>query len=103
MLKLGIPLGGVRQALQKEGKDPNIIDMDPEKSHLSQVKGKESVAKIDAEPLLKDDPELGKFFKVSLGNEYKSSMMHLYQPFLFIRISIDAQNGYATGRSAECS
>jgi hypothetical protein len=78
MLKLGIPLGGVRQALQKEGKDPNIIDMDPEKSYLSQIKGKESVAKIIAEPLLKDDPELGKFFKVSFRNEYLSPTMHLY-------------------------
>jgi hypothetical protein len=65
MLKLGIPPGGVRQALQKEGKDPNIVDMDPEKSYLSQVKGNACIVKIDAEPLLKDDPELGKFFKVS--------------------------------------
>ena len=31
MLKMGIPLPAVKQALQKEGKDPSIIDMDPEK------------------------------------------------------------------------
>ena len=40
---MGIPSGAVRQALQKEGKDPNIIDMDPEKSYASQVKKKDEV------------------------------------------------------------
>lgn len=83
MLKLGIPLGGVRQALQKEGKDPNIIDMDPEKSYLSQVKGNE---KNDVEPLLKDDPALGKFFKVSFWHEINSRRVFLYlRPSYFDR------------------
>lgn len=70
MLKLGIPLGAVRQALQKEGKDPSIVDMNPELSYISQVKGNECSATEDAEPLLKDDPELGKFFKVSFGHKW---------------------------------
>lgn len=31
MLKMGIPLPAIKQALMKEDKDPSIIDMDPEK------------------------------------------------------------------------
>ena len=50
MLKMGIPLPAVKQALVKEGKDPNIIDMDPDKP----------LAKVVA---LKADPEYSKFFK----------------------------------------
>jgi len=61
---MGIPVGAVRQALQKEGKDPNIADMDPEKSYASQVKT-EDKNEVDKGPALKDDPEYAKFFKVS--------------------------------------
>lgn len=65
---MGIPSGAVRQALQKEGKDPNIVDMDPEKSYASQVKKAEvKVEKKDSAaegPALKDDPEYTKFFKM---------------------------------------
>jgi hypothetical protein len=59
---MGLPIGAVRQALQKEGKDPNIVEMDPEKSYASQVKSG-GVEKNDG-PLLKDDPEFIKYFKV---------------------------------------
>jgi hypothetical protein len=31
MQRMGVPIPAVKQALQKEGKDPNIIDMDPER------------------------------------------------------------------------
>jgi hypothetical protein len=102
MLKMGIPLGGVRQALQKEGKDPNVVELDPEKPYLSQVEGKDVADKT--EPLLKDHPEFGKFFKVSC--EYSFSIFciqythaHTYE----IRISVDAKNGYAAWRSAKCA
>jgi hypothetical protein len=61
---MGIPIGAVPQALQKEGKDPNILDMDPEKSYASQVK--KDGAKKDDGPPLKDDPEFSKFFKVCI-------------------------------------
>ena len=61
---MGIPTGAVRQALQKEGKDPNIVDMDPEKSYNSQVKDK-SGGDTAVDVPLKDDPEFTKFFKVS--------------------------------------
>ena len=66
---MGIPSGAVRQALQKEGKNPNVVDMDPEKSYASQVK-KDDKAKEEEKdsaiegPALKDDPEYTKFFKM---------------------------------------
>lgn len=61
MIKMGIPLGAVEQALQKEGKDKRIASMDPEKSYSSQIKDK---APNKADVPLKDDPEYAKFFKV---------------------------------------
>lgn len=104
MLKLGIPLGAVRQALQKEGKDPSIVDMDPELSYLSQVKGNEcSATDNDAEPLLKDDPELGKFFKVSFGHQWRLSVLTPEPNNLRNSIMVDAQNGHAAGCSSKCS
>ena len=68
MLKMGIPLGAVEQALQKEGKDKRIASMDPNKSYASQIKveEEEATSKADAAPL-KDDPEYSKFFKVSVS------------------------------------
>ena len=59
MLAMGIPEGAVRQALQKEGKDPDVATMDPNKSYASQAK-----PKVKDGPPLKDDPEYAKFFKV---------------------------------------
>ena len=77
---MGLPKGAVQQALQKEGKDPNILDMDPEKSYASQVKkdgaekdvgpplkdDQNAVDEKDAGRPLKDDPEFSKFFKVCI-------------------------------------
>ena len=48
---MGVPVPAVKQALQKEGKDPNIIEMDPEKPYTTEI------------PLI-DHPEYSKFFKV---------------------------------------
>jgi hypothetical protein len=62
MLKMGIPNGAVRQALQKEGKDPDIADMDPDKSLSSQQKSKPEDDVADSP--LQDDPEYAKFFKM---------------------------------------
>lgn len=64
MLKMGIPLGAVEQALQKEGKDRAIASMDPNKSYSSQVKEREQ-SKKTGHVALKDNPEFAKFFKVS--------------------------------------
>ena len=64
MLKMGIPIGAVRQALQKEGKDPDIAEMDPNKSLSSQQKAKPKQPEEPADPALQDDPEYIKFFKM---------------------------------------
>ncbi|KAL7532341.1 LOW QUALITY PROTEIN: hypothetical protein ACHAXR_005729 [Thalassiosira sp. AJA248-18] len=63
MLKIGVPNGAVRQELQKDGLDPNILDMDPEKSYASQVGAKEDSGE-ESDPPLKDDPEYMEFFKM---------------------------------------
>ena len=62
MLKMMIPEGAVRQAIQKEGKDVNILEMDPNKSYASQ----KSTQK-EAGPPLKDDPE----YQVSSAEGYR--------------------------------
>ena len=36
MLRMGLPLGAVMNAMQKDGKDPNIINLNPDKSVSSQ-------------------------------------------------------------------
>ena len=64
---MGIAAGAVRHPLQKEGKDPNIVDMDPSKSYNSQVKDK-SGGDTAVDVPLKDDPEFTKFFKVSFSS-----------------------------------
>ena len=63
MLKMGIPTGAVQQALQKEGKDPHVINMDPEKSYSIQMKRQDNANK-NVELPLKEDPLYSKFFKV---------------------------------------
>ena len=77
---MGIPSGAVRQALQKEGKDPNIVDMDPEKSYASQVKKKDEVKEEKKDstegPALKDDPEYTKFFKMLKVSRYHLLPFH---------------------------
>lgn len=45
---MGIPIPAVQQALQKEGKDPNIVNMDPDKSLASQQQTKLSKAETPA-------------------------------------------------------
>ena len=34
----GIPIGGVKNAMQRDGLDPDIMDLDPNKSVASQKK-----------------------------------------------------------------
>ena len=57
MLKMGLPHDAVKHSLQRDGKDPNILDMDPKKSLASQTTS-------DDGPLLRDDPEYEKYFKM---------------------------------------
>ena len=61
MLKMGLPVGAVKNALQKDGKDPSIMDLDPNKSLKSQKKESEN---DDDGPALQDDPEYQKYFKM---------------------------------------
>jgi hypothetical protein len=62
MLSMKLPIGAVKNALIRDGKDPSIMDLDPSKSVKSQL------AKIepseDTGPALKDDPEYSKYFKM---------------------------------------
>jgi hypothetical protein len=62
MLKVGISKENVRKALERDGKDVRVADMDPEKSYSSQVVV-DSV-KVDVNPPLKDDPEYSKYFRM---------------------------------------
>eukprot|EP00934_Nitzschia_sp_Nitz4_P006014 Nitzschia sp. Nitz4//scaffold124_size66437//25636//38731//NITZ4_006111-RA/size66437-processed-gene-0.6-mRNA-1//1//CDS//3329534552//6004//frame0 len=61
MLKMGLPVGAVKNALSRDGKDPGIMDLDPNKSLKSQTGGG---AAEDTGPPLKDDPEYAKYFKM---------------------------------------
>jgi heat shock protein HspQ len=64
MLTMGLPMGAVRNALVRDGKDPDIMDLDPNKSLESQIGGGDKDTGIP----LKDDPEYAKYFKmVSMG------------------------------------
>ena len=58
MLKMGLPMGAAKQACIRDGKDPSIMDLDPEKSLASQTGGGGAVA--DSGPPLKDDPDYAK-------------------------------------------
>jgi hypothetical protein len=58
MLKMGLPVDAVKNALQRDGKDPSIIDLDPEKSLKSQ-RGGLGEEKDDSPPLC-EDPEFSK-------------------------------------------
>jgi hypothetical protein len=54
----GLPKGAVQNAMQRDGLDPTIMDLDPDKSVTSQLK------KDDSGPPLKEDPKYQKYFKV---------------------------------------
>ena len=74
MLKMGIPLPAVKQALMKEGKDPNIIDMDPDKPLAKAVP-------------LKDDQEYSKFFKVSCASYTAVALDHRLTKFMCLPLA----------------
>lgn len=51
-------MGAVKNAMQRDGVEPSIMDLDPEKSVASQLETEE--AEVDDGPPLKDDPEYAK-------------------------------------------
>mmetsp|Transcript_9188 Transcript_9188/g.27369 ORF Transcript_9188/g.27369 Transcript_9188/m.27369 type:complete len:2459 (-) Transcript_9188:742-8118(-) len=61
MLKMGMPKEQVLHALQRDEKDPKILDLDPNKSLKSQ---QSQSSEGDDGPALKDDPEFVKYFKM---------------------------------------
>lgn len=70
MLKVGLPLGAVMNACERDSVDPTVMELDPNKSLASQRKEKEDKTKAEEEedtdtgPPLKDDPTYGKYFKM---------------------------------------
>ena len=61
MLKCGLPIEAVKNALSRDGKDPQIMDLDPEKSLGVQRHG--SIERDTGVPL-KDDLEYQKYFRM---------------------------------------
>ena len=62
MAKMGLPVGAVKNAMVRDGMDPSIMDLDPEKSVASQLNKDEDI--VDVGPPLKDDPTYSKYFKM---------------------------------------
>merc|ERR1712157_45248 len=62
MLKMGLPVGAVKNAMVRDGVDPSIMDLDPEKSVASQLNKEEEL--VDKGIPLKDDPTYAKYFKM---------------------------------------
>ncbi len=56
-------MGAAKQACVRDGKDPSIMDLDPEKSLASQTGGGPST-NADTGPPLCEDPEYTKYFKM---------------------------------------
>jgi hypothetical protein len=60
MMKMGLPKGAAQQKMIKDGKDPAILDMDPEKP----LPAPEPVGGAAAGPPLKDIEEYKQYFKM---------------------------------------
>lgn len=60
MLKMGLPRGAVENAMNRDGADTTLLDLDPEKSVASQRGG----GVVDDGPPLKDDPSFSKYYKM---------------------------------------
>ena len=74
MLKLGMPKEQVLHALKRDGKDPKILDLDPDKSLESQLPS--ANADDDKECPLEDDPEYAKYFKMLKLGMPKEQVIH---------------------------
>ena len=65
MMKMGLPKDAVKNALRRDGKDPAIADLDPEKSLTNQQSGQDKKdTTTSGEVALKDSPEYAKYFKM---------------------------------------
>jgi hypothetical protein len=64
MLQMGLPVGAVRNAMERDGIDPSVLELNPDKSLEAQQKLNDEDNFIP----LKDDPEWSKYFKMlSMG------------------------------------
>ena len=59
MLAVGVPIGAVKNCCIQDGKDPSIMDLDPEKTLISQTR-------CDEKPYENDDSGL----PLKYNNEY---------------------------------
>lgn len=57
-------MGAVKNAMTRDGLDPTIIDLDPEKSVASQIDKGEEDDLVDKGAPLKEDPTFVKYFKM---------------------------------------
>jgi hypothetical protein len=100
MLKMGLPVDAVKNALQRDGQDPSIIDLDPEKSLKSQ-RGGLGGGKDDGPPLC-EDPEFSKV-RMAAFRVIVSGAEAL--PFLNVcfckKVFPDAENAVAPGGREE--
>ena len=64
MLKMQLPIGAVKQRMAMDGLDPNILDLDHNKSLESQQNLKKREAEQESGIPLKDDPKFEKYFKM---------------------------------------
>ena len=67
---MGLPLGAAKQACVRDGKDPSIMDLNPDKSLASQRGDNKNE---DSGPPLRNDPEYEKVrFSIYLSYFYNS-------------------------------
>ena len=59
---MGLPMGAVKNAVQRDGKDPSMMDLDPNRSIASQTGGGGGNVEEEKDTgvPLKDDPEYSK-------------------------------------------
>ena len=62
MLAMKLPMGAVKNALVRDGKDPFVMDLDPNRSVASQLGSYQE--NNDTGTPLKDDAEFSKYFKM---------------------------------------
>jgi hypothetical protein len=74
MLKLGMHREQVLHAFQRDGKDPKILDLDPNKSLESQLPS--TGDDEEDEVPLKDDPEYAKYFKMLKLGMPRAQVLH---------------------------
>ena len=74
----GLPIGAVQNAIQRDGLDPSIMELDPDKSIKSQLNMEK-----DNGPPLKDDPEYSKYFRMLSMVSRVQRVIKLY-PWVYV-------------------